>query len=56
MRLRLLIEIEADAATVEAVAEMHGYQARVDVDPHDGYAPMEGRLTGAVPLEDEVMA
>lgn len=56
MKLRLMVEIDADPSTVEALAAMQEYGAVVDVDPHDGYKPMEGRLVGAVPVEDGVMA
>lgn len=52
MRLRLLVEIDADADTVDALRVHVGNESPVDVDLRDGYAALSGRLVGAVPTEE----
>jgi len=52
MRLRLLIEIEADADTVDALRIQVERQAPTSVDLRDGYPALTGALVGAVPVEN----
>lgn len=54
MRLRLMVEIEADKATVEDVRAWVATQRRVNVDPGgDEYPGVVGTIVGAVPVEQE---
>jgi hypothetical protein len=52
MRLRLLIEVECDDATMARVAEYIAAQRQVMVDPGGDEPGLIGPLMGAVPAED----
>lgn len=53
MKLRLLIDGDWSADTIDELREMVERQQQVDVDPCDGKGQMHGVLVGAVPVEDE---
>jgi hypothetical protein len=55
-RLRLLVDVDADPATVDSLRVMVDHATPVAVNPRGPWPAMNGHLIGAVPVEGESVA